>query len=94
MSSYFSTAMEKWRSCSDSPVLNLHHCCSQGNLPTRAGSHRGFGASPCLCPTMGTVGTTPLELQLLLMHTFNYTNSKCRDLNWMQIVAWRKHKKE
>lgn len=58
MSSYFSTAMEKWLSCSDSPVLNLHHCCSQGNLPTRAGSHSGFGASPCLCP-YGDSGDNP-----------------------------------
>lgn len=39
VSSYFSTALEKWLSCSDSPVLNLHHCGSQGNLPTRAASH-------------------------------------------------------
>lgn len=44
MSSYFSTAMEKRLSCSESPVLNLHHCCSQGNLPTRAGSQGGIMA--------------------------------------------------
>lgn len=45
-SRYFSTAMEKWLSCSDS-----QHCCSQDNLPTRAGSHGGL-VSPA-CPHRG-----------------------------------------
>lgn len=58
MSSYFSTAMEKWLSCSDSPVLTLHRCCSQGNLPTRAGGLVPWGPAPA-CAHQGDSGDNP-----------------------------------